>query len=56
MENFRSGYPDEEIKLPSDAPVTCNRCFCLVRIKDCENHAEWHEKLRRAVDETDMLS
>lgn len=38
-----------------DFTVTCDLCHAQVRRADMKIHLEWHEKLRRAVDETDIL-
>ena len=33
----------------------CRKCFALVPISKTEDHLDWHEQLRRAVDEADTL-
>jgi hypothetical protein len=35
--------------------ITCPICSCVVANDDKLDHAEWHEKMRQAVDETGTL-
>ena len=35
---------------------TCTICWCSVRDNNRKAHADWHEHLRHAVDETGSLS
>ena len=46
LENSEPGFP---------LAYTCSLCRALVHVTSLQSHADWHEKLRRAVDETEIL-
>jgi hypothetical protein len=41
--------------LVDDMVLICKRCWCRVSFGDDRKHDEWHELLRRAVDEGQFL-
>jgi hypothetical protein len=49
---------DQLLQLDEDGDecVVCADCWALVMNEDRARHAAWHEKLRRAVDETEALA
>jgi hypothetical protein len=51
---------DELFSIPSNQGdtvnfYTCGKCFAAVQRQDRQDHAEWHEYLRRAIEEGEFL-
>jgi hypothetical protein len=40
---------------PDAFQYVCGECYCTVEASQRDAHSMWHEKLRRAVDETGTL-
>jgi hypothetical protein len=45
----------EHLVSENDMVMICKRCWCRVSVGDDEKHDEWHEQLRRAMDEGEIL-
>jgi hypothetical protein len=39
----------------NESHFICGDCYCSVKESQRDAHSMWHEKLRRAVDETESL-
>ncbi len=51
--NWQENYFD--VFMPNIDLVSCKKCSAMVLKGKTQEHLEWHEHLRKAVDETGIL-
>ena len=53
--NANADWAEAQWIAPGVAVLTCRKCSALVMPDFTVAHEEWHERLRRAVEESDFL-